>query len=178
MELFHRQNKAVVTRNVKMVQGKTRAVCDTAHFMNAEQKAILLGKPIVWQENNKMEGKRIELLFLNNQLRRAQIYENAVATSVIDSLRNKVNKLTGKQIFMHITQNQPDTIWVEKNATSFYYLYEENENKKEEQGVNIASGGKITIYLEKGTARRIEVMENPDGAFYPPDYKGVMKTQR
>jgi lipopolysaccharide transport protein LptA len=54
--------RAAAAGNVRLSYGERRGVAERAEYFPAEQRAILLGHPKVWQENDVVTGCRITLL--------------------------------------------------------------------------------------------------------------------
>jgi len=54
--------RATATGNVRLSYGERRGVAERAEYFPREDRAILLGHPKVWQENDVVSGCRITLL--------------------------------------------------------------------------------------------------------------------
>lgn len=54
--------RATATGNVRLSYGERRGVAERAEYFPREDRAILLGHPKVWQENDVVTGCRITLL--------------------------------------------------------------------------------------------------------------------
>lgn len=54
--------RAAAEGNVRLSYGERRGVAERAEYFPGEQRAILLGHPKVWQENDVVTGCRITLL--------------------------------------------------------------------------------------------------------------------
>jgi lipopolysaccharide export system protein LptA len=50
--------------HVKIAKGESRATCTRALYDKLEEKIILLGSPVVWQEGTRVSGQKITM-FLN-----------------------------------------------------------------------------------------------------------------
>jgi lipopolysaccharide export system protein LptA len=53
--------RAVATQNVRLSYGQRRGTADQAEYFPAETRAVLLGHPRVWQNNDVITGCRITL---------------------------------------------------------------------------------------------------------------------
>ncbi|HTU00996.1 MAG TPA: lipopolysaccharide transport periplasmic protein LptA [Candidatus Sulfotelmatobacter sp.] len=53
---------ATATGNVRLTYGERRGVAERAEYFPAESRAVLLGNPKVWQENDVITGCKITLL--------------------------------------------------------------------------------------------------------------------
>jgi lipopolysaccharide transport protein LptA len=54
--------RATAVGNVRLSYGERRGVAERAEYFPREDRAILLGHPKVWQENDVVSGCRITLL--------------------------------------------------------------------------------------------------------------------
>jgi len=55
-------DRAAATGNVRLTYGERRGVAERAEYFPAESRAVLVGNPKVWQENDVITGCRITLL--------------------------------------------------------------------------------------------------------------------
>ncbi len=115
-----------------------------------------------------MVGRQMEMIFKDMEIQRIIVRENALATSVLDSVTGKQNRLTGREIIMYITDRQLRELRAISNATSNYYLREEQEEK----GLNVASADTIKVFFKNSELDSIDVKGGSQGIYYPADYKG------
>ena len=64
---------------------------------------------------------------------------------------------------MYFRANKLDQVDVEKNATSFYYLFD----NKEPNGANKSSGDRIFIDFNAGEVDRIKIVGGVQGQYFP-----------
>ena len=160
--------KAVALDSVIIFQGSLKAVCDTAEFHPDQEIIWLKNKPRAWYELSKMKGKRMRIDVDSLKLRNITIYEDALAESQVDSVSPDYNSLQAREIQFYIENKKPEKIIAVDNASSIYYLLEENER----QGSNYATADTIVVYFQQGELDSIDVRGGAQGTFYPDDYKG------
>ena len=165
---FSPAKKAVAVDSVRIVRENLTAKCDSAVYRVDEERAFLEISPQAFQENSEMVGRQMEMIFENMEIKRIVVRENAIATSVVDSFAQKQNRLTGREIIMYITDRQLRELRAISNATSNYYLKEEQEEK----GLNIASADTIKVFFKNSELDSIDVKGGSQGVYYPVDYKG------
>jgi lipopolysaccharide export system protein LptA len=169
MEYFFEPEKiAVALDSVRIVRENLTAECDSAVYKVDEERAFLEISPHALQENNEMFGRQMEMIFKDMEIQKIVVRENAMATSVVDSVAQKQNRLTGREIIMYITDRQLRELRAISNATSNYYLKEE----KEEKGLNVASADTIKVFFKNSELDSIDVKGGSQGIYYPVDYKG------
>jgi lipopolysaccharide transport protein LptA len=61
--------RAIAAGNVRLSYGERRGVAERAEYFPREDRAILLGHPKVWQENDVVTGCRITLLLREDRSR-------------------------------------------------------------------------------------------------------------
>jgi lipopolysaccharide transport protein LptA len=62
-ERMEEVERALAAGNVRISYGERRGVAERAEYYPAESRAILIGHPKVWQNNDVITGCRITLLF-------------------------------------------------------------------------------------------------------------------
>lgn len=159
---------AIALDSVTILQGKLKAICDSAIYFPDEEVARLYKKPVVWYENNELEGEEIKAIFDSLEIKFIEVTGDAIARSVVDSLKEKVNILKGEKIEFTIEEGEPRRIVSQVNAVSIYYL----EENGVDQGTNFATSDTIYIYFEEGQLDSIDIIGGSEGIFYPENYKG------
>ncbi len=160
---------AKATGSVKIYQGKLKAFCDTAIYFPDQEIALLKQEPVSWFEENEMSGTQIQVTFDSLKLSSIHITGKARAVNVVDSLKNKINILKGKEIHFDIKNKQPQKTIAIDNASSVYYLEEEGDDN----GMNFATADTIKVFFVDGKADSINIIGGSEGVYYPEDYKGV-----
>jgi len=165
---FSPAKKAIAVDSVRIVRENLTAKCDSAVYRVDEERAFLEISPQAFQENSELVGRQMEMIFENMEIRRIVVRENAIATSIVDSVAQKQNRLTGREIIMYITDRQLKELRAISNATSNYYLTED----REEKGLNVASADTIKVFFKNSELDSIDVKGGSQGVYYPVDYKG------
>lgn len=170
MELFEGGDKAVVTDSVRITQSKANATCGLAEFYQKTNEILLKQKPVAWQGGDRLSGELIHLFVEKNKLVKAIIKDLAKVTSRVDTTDaedQRENILTGQQITMYFENQEIYHVEVENKATSYYYIYEDDQEK----GMNKIIGDKISVFITNRRIERIVVESNPQlssGTYYPP----------
>lgn len=170
---FEPERLAIAIDSVRIVRENLTAKCDSAVYKLDEERAFLEISPVAIQENSEMVGRQMEMVFKDMEIQRIIVREKALATSVVDSVTGKENRLTGREIIMYITDRQLRELRAISNATSNYYLKEEEEEK----GFNVASADTIKVFFKNSELDSIDVKGGSQGIYYPADYKGKMNME-
>ena len=160
-------NYAYAVDSVKISQGEFLAHCDTAWYYNKSEIVWLKGNPIAWIEKSELTGTVIKAKFDSTDLKHIDVNGQAKAKTLQDSSETDYNLLTGKSIEFFIENKKPKLIIARDNATSLYYLSEQND-----QGVNYSTSDSIFVFFKEGELDSIEIMGGAEGTYYPDSYKG------
>ncbi len=155
--------RAIARDSVVIVRGELVAFCDSALYDIEAERVFLEKNPRARQRNNELTGTQMELDIAGMELRQIWIRGTAVALSVQDSLKNKVNRLSGREMMVFLKQREIQQLRAYDNAESRYYL----ENQPGGQGVNEASADTIKVYFVDREVRRIAVTGGSQGVYRP-----------
>ncbi len=163
-------NYAYAVDSVTIWQGKLKAVCDTSWYYSDSEVAWLRGKPITWFENNELKGTEIKVTFDSSKVERLNVFGEAQAITMNDSVKNEYNLLKGKTIEFFIKESQPELVISRLNASSKYFLSQEAD-----QGSNYSTSDSIYVFFKSGELDSIEIIGGAEGIYYPDSYKGERK---
>ena len=126
-----------------------------------------------------MTGRSVSLLLDGSEVVAIHIVGDAVAASTVDStLKTDVpyDLLTGQDMMVYVTDEKIDSVRIEEQATSYYHVIEEGEEK----GLNKALGDALFITFDGDTLKRVRVHSSPSasvGEFYPPTHKSDIEME-
>jgi lipopolysaccharide export system protein LptA len=159
---------AIAIDSVRIEQGALRCQCDTARYFREQEIIGLIGSPIAWIEESVLSSQRMKVALDSMDLRRIELYEEALTKNLSDSVTGEYNTLTAHQIFFDIENKKPEKITAISNASSIYYL----ESETGKQGSNFATADTITAFFQKGELDSIHIQGGSEGVWYPQEYKG------
>ncbi len=163
--IFKPERTAIAKNSVRIKRGGLTATCDSATYLLEKDRVYLDKNPMAYQKNNELTGEEIELTIADMNIDQILVSGNAVATSVEDSLNNKINRLTGRQIIAKVVEQQIESLQANDNAQSKYFL----KDKGAQQGVNTATADTILIFFKKSAVNRILVKGGSQGIYTPAD---------
>jgi lipopolysaccharide export system protein LptA len=166
--------RAIATDKVNIKKGSLKAVCDSAIYFMDDDLVWLRKDPFSWQNNMEMKGEKIDLQLDSLSIKEITLNEKAQIKSLADSIEKKYNILKGNLIHIYVEESKPSIITAKKNASSVYFLVDEDSLR---QGINSASSDTIRIYFKEGEVDSISIFGGVEGIFYPPDYKGEIKSE-
>ncbi len=168
MRFFRSENKVVMIDSVRIHQGQTRAVADTAIAYGREHM-VLTGNPRVnMSDTNTMIGDRIEFFYLDGQLDRVILVGSArMEDSTPDSLAAiykglpRMDILEGDSISIQFVDEEIHQSIVVGSAHSLYTPMDLND----EVATNDVLGDTITIDFKSRRVSRVNVVGNMAGNY-------------
>jgi len=160
-------NYAYAVDSVKILQGDFLANCDSAWYYSKSETAWLKGNPIAWIEKSELTGTVIKAQFDSTDLKHIDVLGKSQVKTLQDSSETDYNILKGKTIEFFIENKKPKLVIARDNATSLYYLSEQND-----KGVNYSTSDSIFVFFKEGELDSIEIMGGAEGIYYPDTYKG------
>jgi hypothetical protein len=154
----------VAIDSVRMVKSDMSSRCGKATYFVHKDIIALQTHPIIWNGENQITGDSIRVLMEDKKLRNLWVKNRAMAISRVDTaLPNRFNQLTGRELTMYFRADKLEQVDVQKNATSLYYLFDNNEPN----GVNKSSGDRILIDFIGSEVDRIKVIGGVQGQYFP-----------
>ena len=142
----------------------TSGKCDSIFLNQKSGITKLLRNPILWSGENQITGDTIHILSNTEteQLDTLKVFNNAF---LIQKDSMGFNQVKGERLVGLFTNNELDTININKNAQVIYY----SRNDKEELvGINNTLSSAIQMYLEEQQITGIRFLKKVPGKIYPP----------
>lgn len=142
----------------------TSGKCDSIYVNEKRGITKLLRNPVLWSGENQMIGDTIHILSdtLTDKLDTLKVFNNAFLVQK-DSLG--FNQVKGERLIGLFTNNELDTVNINKNTQVIYY----SRNDKEELvGINNTVSSSIQLYLEEQQITGIRFIKKAAGKIYPP----------
>nr|WP_229792615.1 OstA-like protein [Ulvibacter litoralis] len=142
----------------------TSGKCDSIYVYQKSGITKLLREPVLWAGENQMTGDTIHILSdtKTEKLDTLKVFNNAFLVQK-DSLG--YNQVKGERLIGLFTNNELDTVNINKNAEVIYYSRNE---ENELVGINNTTSSSIQMYLEQQKISGIRFIKQADGKVYPP----------
>ena len=139
--------------------------CDSIYVDEKKGITKLLRNPVLWSGENQMTGDTIHLLSdtKTDQLDTLKVFNNAFLIQK-DSLGG-FNQVKGEQLTGLFTNNELDTVNINKNTQVIYYT---RNDDGELVGINNTMSSSIRLYLKKQQITSIQFFKKVPGKLYPP----------
>jgi len=165
------QRTASVRDSVYLQRNDFDAWGQKLFYWEDENRARLTGDPLLKRGFDTLKADTVDAYFEEQKLRRVLLAGQAIAASPVDSLvPEPKNVMTGHRMEIVFRESRIDSIYVNGNATSLYYV------REEEQGANRVSGDVINMALEDGRIGWIYVEGGTEGTYYPQPYESLVRS--
>lgn len=154
--------------NVRIFKSDMSGKCDTIYSTENTGLTRMIGRPVVWNEDNQLTGKTIHLIADTNtqQLDSIKIIEDAFMIQKDSISADGYNQVKGVYLNGKIKDQQLSTIDVSKNTEVLYYT---RNDDGELIGIDKSLSNSITITLDNNQIDTITLYKQIDGQLYPED---------
>jgi lipopolysaccharide export system protein LptA len=140
------------------LQGK----CDSLVYRVNDSIIALLGKPVLWSEENQLTSDSMWLYLSNNRIDSMVLFN--IAFIISRDSTESYNQIKGKQMRAYFRDNQLYLIKVQGNAETIYFVREED---KALIGINKSVASNMAILLEDRKIKKILYLSQPEATLYP-----------
>lgn len=152
--------------NVRFYKTDMSGKCDSLHSNNRTQLTKMIGRPILWNNENQMTGDVMHLIGNNKteQLDSLKVLNNAFIIQKDSLSKNGYNQIKGQNLYGKFFDNKLKEVDVVKNAEVIYYMY---NDANEFVGINKTVCSKINLELEENKINTITFFTKTDSFIYP-----------
>lgn len=152
--------------NVRFYKSDMSGKCDSLWSNNKTQLTKLIGKPILWNNDNQMTGDVMHLIGNNKteELDSLKVLNNAFIIQKDSLSKNGYNQIKGVNLYGKFFGNKLKEVDVVKNAEVIYYMY---NDANEFIGINKTVCSKINLELEENKIDAITFFTKTDSHIYP-----------
>ncbi|UGS24914.1 OstA-like protein [Flavobacterium channae] len=152
--------------NVRFYKTDMSGKCDSLWSNNKSELTKLIGRPILWNNDNQMTGDVMHLIGNNKteQLDSLKVLNNAFIIQKDSLSKNGYNQIKGQNLYGKFQDNKLREVDVVKNAEVIYYMY---NDANEFIGINKTVCSKINLELEENKINSITFFTKTDSHIYP-----------
>ncbi|WP_084625596.1 OstA-like protein [Salinimicrobium xinjiangense] len=151
---------------VRLFKSNMSGKSDSIHVREKTGLTQMLGRPVIWSENNQLTGDTIHLLnnVVTEEMDSLKVYDNAFMIQR-DSLGG-FNQLKGKEMYGKFEDNKLKQVDLIKNTETIYYMRDDPGNLI---GINKTLSSTITVHFEDQQVVDIYYYNQVDGVLYPEE---------
>ena len=152
--------------NVRFYKSDMSGKCDSLHSNNKTQLTKMIGKPILWNNENQMTGDIMHLIGNNKtqKLDSLKVLNNAFIIQKDSLSENGYNQIKGQNLYGKFVDGKLKEVDMVKNAEVIYYMY---NDANEFIGINKTVCSKINLELEENKINAITFFKDTDSHIYP-----------
>ncbi len=152
--------------NVRFYKSDMSGKCDSLHSNNKTQLTKMIGKPILWNNENQMTGDIMHLIGNNKtqKLDSLKVLNNAFIIQKDSLSENGYNQIKGQNLYGKFVDGKLKEVDMVKNAEVIYYMY---NDANEFIGINKTVCSKINLELEENKIDAITFFTKTDSHIYP-----------
>lgn len=152
--------------DVRIFKSNLSGKSDSIHVSQKTGITKMLGRPVLWSENNQLTGDTIHLLndVETEKLDSLLVFDNAfmIQKDSIDGF----NQLKGKEMYGQFVDNDLRQVDLLKNTETIYYM---RNDAKDLIGINSTLSSSIKVLFEDKQVQVIDYLGKVDGKLYPEE---------
>jgi lipopolysaccharide export system protein LptA len=154
--------------NVRFYKTDMSGKCDSLHSSTKNELTQLIGKPILWNNDNQMTGDVMHLIGNNKteQLDSLKVLNNAFIIQKDSLSLNGYNQIKGQNLYGKFVDQKLKEIDVIKNAESIYYIY---NDRNEFVGIRKSVCSRINAEMIENKIETMTGFNNAESNIYPED---------
>lgn len=154
--------------NVRFYKTDMSGKCDSLHSSTKNELTQLIGKPILWNNDNQMTGDIMHLIGNNKteQLDSLKVLNNAFIIQKDSLSLNGYNQIKGQNLYGKFVDQKLKEIDIIKNAESIYYIY---NDKNEFVGIRKSVCSRINAEMIENKIETMTGFNNAESNIYPED---------
>ena len=149
--------------HVKIYSDSIQGVADSLFYGLADSTIRLHHRPILWANQNQINGDTIYMLLNNRKAEQLRILNNAMAISAVDST-DYFNQLKGNSITVDFIDGKIHQMQTKGSAENIYFA---TDNDEKFIGVNHSNAQNITIDFENDEPVKIIYINQLTGKMTP-----------
>lgn len=133
--------------NVRFFKSDMSGKCDSIHANNKSELTKLIGRPIIWNNDNQMTGDEIHLVGNNKteKLDSLKILNNAFLIQKDTIGEDNYNQVKGQFLYGKFRENKLYEVDLVKNTEKIYFMY---NDANEMVGIDKGVSSSINMQLE------------------------------
>ncbi|MEZ4740212.1 MAG: OstA-like protein [Flavobacteriales bacterium] len=152
-------------RNVRFFRDDLQGACDTLIYSELDSMIRMFRAPILWSGTDQITGAHIRIALRNSKADKLYVDADAFLVSQVDSIH--FDQVTGTTMTGQFGDDGLESLLVEGNSRTVYFVEEEKDGVKSIMGVNRADCSRIRVQLEEGKVSTVTFLDRPDATLYP-----------
>ncbi|NHM01357.1 OstA-like protein [Flavobacterium difficile] len=154
--------------NVRFFKTDMSGKCDSIHSNNKTQLTKLIGRPVIWNNDNQMTGDEIHLVGNNKteKLDSLKILNNAFLIQKDTIGEDNFNQVKGQFLYGKFRDNKLYEVDLIKNTEKIYFMYNDDN---ELVGIDKGASSSINMQLEDNKIIELTSFNKTESDTYPDE---------
>ncbi|MFA6946394.1 MAG: hypothetical protein WC220_10890, partial [Pedobacter sp.] len=153
----------IAYHHAKIFKSDLQARADSMFFSYSDSTVRCFVNPMIWAQGSQLSGDTVFLQMKNKKLDNMLLQHNSFIVNTEDADSSNFNQIKGKMITGYFRDNKLNSMFVDGNAESVYYLKEDTVYS----GLNHLVSGRLKIMLKENKLQSITAIRSIDASITP-----------
>lgn len=153
----------IAYHRAKIFKSDLQARADSMFFSYADSTVRCFVNPMIWAQGSQLSGDTVYLQMKNKKMDNMLLQHNSFIVSTEDADSTNFNQIKGKVITGYFQNNKLNSMFVDGNAESVYYVKEDSSYT----GLNHLVSGRLKIMLKDSKLESITAIRSIDASITP-----------
>ena len=149
--------------NAKIFKSDLQARADSMFFSYSDSTVRCYVNPMIWAQGSQLSGDTVYLQMKNKKMDNMLLQHNSFIVNTEDADSTNFNQIKGKVINGYFKDNKLNSMFVDGNAESVYYVKEDSSYT----GLNHLVSGRLKILLDDNKLQSITAIRSIDASITP-----------
>ena len=153
----------IAYHRAKIFKSDLQARADSMFFSYSDSTVRCYVNPMIWAQGSQLSGDTIYLQMKNKKMDNMLLQHNSFIVNTEDADSTNFNQIKGKVITGYFKDNKLNSMFVDGNAESVYYVKEDSSYT----GLNHLVSGRLKILLKDSKLQSITAIRAIDASITP-----------
>lgn len=153
----------IAYHRAKIFKSDLQARADSMFFSYSDSTVRCYVNPMLWAQGSQLSGDTVYLQMKNKKLDNMLLQHNSFIVNTEGADSTNFNQIKGKVITGYFRDNKLNSMFVDGNAESVYYLKEDTAYT----GLNHLVSGRLKVILKESKLQSITAIRSVEGSITP-----------
>lgn len=153
----------IAYHRAKIFKSDLQARADSMFFSYSDSTVRCYVNPMIWAQGSQLSGDTVYLQMKNKKMDNMLLQHNSFIVNTEDVDSTNFNQIKGKVITGYFKDNKLNSMFVDGNAESVYYVKEDSSYT----GLNHLVSGRLKILLNDNKLQSITAIRSVDASITP-----------
>jgi len=153
----------IAYHRAKIFKSDLQARADSMFFSYSDSTVRCYVNPMIWAQGSQLSGDTVYLQMKNKKMDNMLLQHNSFIVNTEDADSTNFNQIKGKVITGYFKDNKLNSMYVDGNAESVYYVKEDSSYT----GLNHLVSGRLKILLNDNKLQSITAIRSIEASITP-----------